>query len=279
MKKKSVKKAKLWLKDQLFYAKQGAKVVACKLASLIVVSATVIILVVFIMAASLTANRVHKVYLENKVGQNTLFIKSMPDSILQGSGTAFEVKAPSGKVYTLTNRHICELANANGELSIYDKKVTGELVTKKIVQVYDKNDLCLVEGLDGYDGLTIGDDVHVGDTVFAFGYALGEAMNVAEGRVKEYGFTTLIDPSTPLEACVGPRHAIKSINFLFFSIPVCTVTLDSINTSVFIYPGNSGSAMFNSWGNVVGVFFAGNTRTNWGNAAPLKDVKSLLSKF
>lgn len=276
---KHINKLRSYVKAQLFYAKQGiAKLLPAALKAGLNLTKLSLLTVVFIFAA-LFANKMHVKYLEKKVGDNTVFIRSMEDSKLQGSGTAFQIKTPSGKVVTMTNAHICELANDKGEIAILEKKHSNRLVTKRVLEVYKENDLCIVEGLPGYEGLDIGSDLEVGEPVYSFGYPLGEALHFSEGRVKEFGKVTLLDADTPLDRCVGPRQKVQKVQIWFFLVDVCTKTFDSVQTSMVIFGGNSGSPMVNFWGNVVGVVFAGNTRTNWGSAVPLKDVKELLKAY
>ena len=80
------------------------------------------LLVVSVTLAALFADRLHVSYLQAKGGQNVVYIRSMPDSKLQGSGTAFQMKTPSGAVVTVTNAHICQLANDKGEIAVLEKK-------------------------------------------------------------------------------------------------------------------------------------------------------------
>lgn len=272
---KKLEKAKEYLSAQKFYLKQGLQ----SLGHLLHSATRVSLLLILVLFSGLAANKMHVKYLENKVGSNTVFIRSMPDSKLQGSGTAFEMKTPSGKVITVTNAHICELANSKGEIAILEKRHSNRLIPKKVIEVYEENDLCVVEGLDGYEGLELGSDLEVGEPVFSFGYPLGQALHFSDGRVKEFGKVTLLDEETPVDKCVGPRHKVQKMQIWFFIVDVCTKSFDSVQTSMVIYGGNSGSPMVNMWGNVVGVVFAGNSRTNWGSAVPLKDLKQLLKAY
>ena len=55
-------------------------------------------------------------------------------------GTGFQVKAPSGKQYTLTNAHICAAGNKLIAHTQYGKKVEV-----KVIEIYKKHDLCIMD--------------------------------------------------------------------------------------------------------------------------------------
>ena len=281
--KKQVDSLLLNLKAQAFYAKSVAKRAAMFALDSVLPAAgstvKIAALGAFVVSCALLADKLHVKYLQDKVGRNTVFIRSMPDSKLQGSGTAFEMKTPSGAVVTVTNAHICALANSKGEIAVLEKKNSNRLITRKVIEISEQNDLCIVEGLPGYDGLTIGSKVEVGEPVFSFGYPLGEALHFSEGRVKDYGDVFIIEEGVTPAQCKGPRRHLERMTFLFFEFEVCVKSYEAIQTSMVIYPGNSGSPMVNLFGNVVGVVFASNGRTNWGSAVVLKDLEQLLSAY
>lgn len=281
------KKLKNHTKSKLKTAKKQSKQLLLevtkkffKLVNFLLSSAKLLILAIFFIFAMLFADKTHVKYLENKVGSNTVYLQSMPDSNIQGSGTGFQMQAKSGKVVTITNAHVCELANDKGMILVEEKRHSKRLLPKRVLEVYENNDLCVVEGLSGYEGLSLGDEAEIGQPVYSFGYPLGEALHFSEGRVKDMSQIYLVDSSvTSLDQCTGPRHKIVNARYFFFVFQVCVKAHDSIQTSLVIFGGSSGSPMVNIWGNVVGVIFAGNTRTNWGSAVPLKDLKELLKAY
>lgn len=280
---KKLQKIKTYISDQVFYAKKGIKNIHNKLSCLVLpfaLSATKVGLIcVFSLFTALFANKMHVKYLEYKVGSNVVFIEAMPDSKIKGSGTAFEMKTPSGAVVTVTNAHVCALANQKGEIRIVEKRHSNRAITKRVLEVYEHNDLCVVEGLAGYEGLDVGTEVEVGEPVFSLGYPLGEALHFSEGRVKEYGDVLLPQSEITPDKCVGPKLSLHTLRYFILEYTMCFKAHESIQTSLVIFGGNSGSPMVNMWGNVVGVIFAANTRTNWGSAVVLKDLKELLKAY
>jgi S1-C subfamily serine protease len=271
---KKIEALKESLRDQAFYisnfiSKTGTSL-RNPLKNTIVLGAALFI--------SLSADGLHTQYLESKVGDNTVFIRSPEGAHLQGSGTAFEMKAPSGKVYTITNAHVCGLQK-DGNVMLFEKHNSKRLVPKRVLEVYEENDLCIVEGLEGYEGLSMGSETTIGQTVWSLGFPLGEALNISKGRVKSFGISEIADMDTKPEDCKGKRRHLESIDMFFFTQLICVIDRDSVQTDMVIYPGNSGSPMVDYFGRVVGVVFASNTRTNWGSVVPLKDLQQLLKAY
>jgi S1-C subfamily serine protease len=275
-----MKKLKAKLKKQLKNLKLKSKLQSVKEPALHAArNVTVFVLcLVTALSSALVADRGHKEYLEHVIGDQVLYVESMPDSKLKGSATGFHVKAKSGNVVFITNAHVCELGNDKGMIMVRDKLNSGRGVPRRILEVYEHNDLCAVEPLPGYKGLTVASDLDVGEPVWAIGYPLGESLNISNGRVKDFGTTTL-SVNIPMDQCVGPNLQKGQVQFWFFIVDVCLITYKLVQTDIVIYGGNSGSPMLNIFGNVTGVVFAANTRTNWGRSVPLEHLNDLLSAY
>ena len=278
LKKKLSKKldhCKEFLNAQAFYL----RLMVNKIANTLKFCLKVCALAIFTAVISFSSGMIHSAYIESKVGSNTVYIRSDKDAKLQGSATGFEVKAPSGKVYTLTNAHVCGLADKNGILLVQEKRYSDRLIPKHVIEVYEDNDLCLVEGLQGYEGLTLADSSAVGDLVWAVGYPLGQGMNISSGRIKGYNPVEIADMDIPAAECTGKKMHMETFNMFFYTIDVCIVERDSVSTDVPTFPGNSGSPMVNVFGNVEGVIFASNSDTYWGSAVPLDYVNKFLKPY
>lgn len=233
-----------------------------------------------VIVLSLFAEHAHEVFLEAKVAPNVFYVESLPDAPIQARGTAFAMKAKSGKVYTVTNAHICGLRNKDNQIGVMEHR-TERIIPLRVIEVYPENDLCIVEGVTGYEGLDIGVESSVSQTVWTFGHALGEELNIAHGRVKAFKPIEMIDETvTDMTKCVGSRRHVETEYTLFFGpMTVCVKVYDTVATDVATFPGNSGSPMVDRFGKVVGVIFAGSTRSNWGFAVPLKDLRKLLEAY
>lgn len=163
---------------------------------------------------------------------------------LTGQGTGFQVEAPSGIYYLVTNKHVCSGSSQN--MLAFDV-YSGRSLPRRILERFPNADLCILEGLPGRGGLELASSrADIGDTVITLGHSLGGRLNLAKGEVKGR---------------------------------VWTLGEESVDTNLVIYPGASGSPVLNVYGNVVGVIFAGDKRSWWGYYVPLKQLKDLLRPY
>lgn len=236
----------------------------------------VILLLVLIAAAIFPHGRTQP--LLKKTSENTVKLRSPSGAERQGLGTGFQVKAPSGRVVTMTNAHVCDLAK-NDIIMVFDKKISNRYVPKRVLERYAKNDLCIVEGLEGYGGLELADSYKVGQYNYAVGYPLGEELNISGGYLKGLSDVLIGLPEVPSSECTGPDNRIMKINLFFGSYELCSIIRKAMQTNINIHPGNSGSPMVNEDEEVTGVVFATNSITKWGSSVPLEYVVDLLSAY
>lgn len=166
-----------------------------------------------------------------------------------GGGTGFHLKAPSGKYYIITNRHVCDAAGRQKYLKVsYNDKQIWSRILKKSRSV----DLCAMEPMfnAGLDLKNIANPIKyfphfaVGHGALSpvhskFGFYIGSVYVTMCMERKEYNCTAVAE---------------NYLNGYSFNI----------------IGGHSGSPIFNAFGQLVGVANAGNEAHSFG--VPLQDL-------
>lgn len=237
----------------------------------------------------------HGSFLRNKVGSKTYMIKGNSKS---GGGTGFSIIAPSGESYIMTNAHVCDHSLKVTSIPGTVLVVTPEgAIRRRVIEVSDKTDLCLIEGVPNEKGLSVGSRPNLGEIVAVVGHphlrplsiSRGEIVGQTDVSILEFVFSTgspLLDAMLEAKeaSCDLPKNAIVSVSesdpFLGeINLKLClTVTKNAYMSTAVIFPGNSGSPVVDFWGRVIGVAFASDN-TNWAMIVSLEDIKDLLSRY
>lgn len=263
-----------------------------------------VVWVALVAMIGMQAPQLHNTYIRAKVGDKVYKITGGPRT---GGGTGFQVKAKSGQSYVVTNAHVCKVSPDGQHVMVSDDN--GFSMWRNIEYVSEYSDLCLVQGVPGVEGLTLGSAPAVGEIVEAVGHpslmpttvSKGEVIGAQDIYIPE---ALVIDPNDPADAeladmlqlppemvktpdeCSLPKNEIKTqvIGYNMWTgqqikARICfDVTRSAYLSNMVIQPGNSGSPVVNFWGNVVGVVFAGD-RAGWGIAVSFKDLKQLLNNY
>ncbi len=171
-------------------------------------------------------------------------------SAASGSGFIF-----SDDGYILTNHHVIEGAN-----TITVTTYQGQSYEADLIGYDESNDLAVLKiQAEGLTPVVLGssDKLHVGDGVVAIGNPLGELT---------FSLTTGVVSALNREVTLSS-----------------TVTMDLIQTDCAINSGNSGGALFNMYGEVVGITNAkysssgsGASIDNIGFAIPMDDILQIV---
>jgi serine protease Do len=175
----------------------------------------------------------------------------------QGLGSGVIVRKNGNKVYVLTNNHVAGEAN---EISV--KLNDGRQYEAKLLGADSRRDLAVVvfETKDAVPVATLGDSdkVRVGDWALALGNPLGFESTITFGIVSAIGRRSMAGMETG--------------NFT-----------DYIQTDASINQGNSGGALVNSRGEVVGIntWIASQSGGNigLGFAIPINNAKSVIEQI
>jgi Do/DeqQ family serine protease len=175
----------------------------------------------------------------------------------QGLGSGVIVRHTGGKVYVLTNNHVAGEAE---EISV--KLNDGRRFTAQLVGADPNRDLALVMFETGEPvpvaQLGDSDSLQVGDWVLAVGSPLGFDSTVTAGIVSAIG-----------------RHSMPGMSVAGFT--------DYIQTDAAINQGNSGGALVNIYGRVVGIntWIASPSGGNvgLGFAIPVNNAKKAIDDF
>ncbi len=229
--------------------------------------------VLLIATAFLTACGSTAMDPEEKLYQDvaaSTFVLKAPSRM--AGGTGFVVDYGGFLKYTVTNAHVCLLAE--------DDKMIAEVGSNpqivKVLYISDKSDLCITTAPDGIRPLPMAESgMEHYKRYYKIGHASLYPANLESGYFLEETSVSIPDGQT-LEKCVGPKYSIQ-MNFLGQSF--CVATVEGYRTTIKTYPGDSGSPVVNAEGEVVGVAFASDSDKHWGLAIPLGAIKELLKDY
>lgn len=219
-------------------------------------------------------------------------------SYINGSGVIYDLDKENGNAYIVTNAHmVYNASGANDGYSddiyafLYGQDVSGTnwgfdsygnwvdteyQMKAKIVGVCKNYDLAVIK-VENSDVLKKNDavaatfsdeeEVYVGETVYAVGNADGEALGATVGVISKDSVEVYLD----LEGNENPSSYI---------------TLRALRTDAAINGGNSGGALFNTNGEIVGMVNSKNDASdidNMGYAIPAslakRVVKSMIDNY
>lgn len=173
--------------------------------------------------------------------------------------------------HILTNTHVVTLDGATANASIEVQLADGTVRSATVVGTDPTSDLAVIK-LDSTSGLTLtpatlgdSDALNVGDTTVAIGAPLGLSNTVTTGVVSNLVRTIEVASSAADESTTdsgsGTTDPFGSSPFQF-EIPgqqsqstssSSTIAINVIQTDAAVNPGNSGGALINSNGEVIGI--------------------------
>ena len=216
---------------------------------------------------------IHTAFIRSTVGSKVVTIRGK-----RGGGTGFHVQARSGKIYILTNAHICALqesGNVNVRL-----EGSSRYIPRRVIEVFAKHDLCLVEPVVGVGGVGLSNGVGFGEVIGLIGHPRLTPLTLTKGQFLGYTNIELLEKKNVTQSeCNGRFIEISDplLQLLIGAKSFCFRTLNAGHISNTTYPGNSGSPVVNFYGNLVGVLFAGNSRAiTEGYIVPIKFIKEFL---
>ena len=171
------------------------------------------------------------------------------------SGSGFIISSDG---YILTNHHVIEASSAV-TVALYD----GTTYDAKVIGYDASNDIAVLKvEAEGLEPVVLGDssNMNVGDSVVAIGNPLGElTFSLTSGAVSAMD-----------------REVTLSGN----------ITMDLIQTDCAINSGNSGGALFNMYGEVIGITNAKYSSSsgeasidNIGFAIPINDIMPIVESI
>jgi S1-C subfamily serine protease len=198
-----------------------------------------------------------------------------PDNLDSG-GTGFSVETPSGRTFTLTNAHVCNMTNRGFIVA----EQNGRMRRLAIIEISSEADLCLLEGVSGEEGLTVASQgvVPMGEKLFIVGHPYLQPTSLTNGFLNEKGLVGISYCQRLGGKSLANYRILPDDELPISLFDDCIKIRYSYFTDAGSAPGNSGSAVTNMDGEVVGVLFAGNGR-GISLVVPLEAIHKFLAGY
>ena len=198
----------------------------------------------------------------DKVYDSQVYIESYKNNRQTGSGSGFVYKKDDKYGYILTNHHVID-----GASSIQTTNMQGQTVTAKVLGSDEYTDVAVlrVEASAVLSVAELGksENSNIGDTIFAVGSPMG----------KEYiGSVT--------KGIISGKNRSVTVNST--NNPSTQYVVEVIQVDAALNPGNSGGALVNINGEVIGITsmkLVEDEIEGMGFAIPIELVESILDKL
>jgi S1-C subfamily serine protease len=189
----------------------------------------------------------------------------------QSGGTGVILDSHPGVSHILTNKHVCQLVQVGGKV-ITDN---GSKYPVDSYQVYTKHDLCLIEV-----ETDLGVNTKVADRApkdydnsIVVGHPSLLPTMITVGHFSQSRIISLVVGMSPCDGKENDDDALMC--FLMGGKPI-TKIYEAQATSSLIMPGSSGSAVYNTKGELSGLIFAGSQGLSYGFLVPWAYVNDFL---
>lgn len=243
--------------------------------------ALVILTSVVLAIAMVLAPSLHQSYLLLKA--RTQVFRLLNPANHKSGGTGFTIKAPSGKLYTLTNEHVCSMTPLP-YVDAMSPSDSQRFIRLRKIEKAANTDLCVLDAMPDASPVNLAGSFKLGEEVFLIGYPFLEPLTLTHGQTNTLeNIDVALDVNLEESICTERGGRVVPSTDLFSLLngisTYCVKTVLSVRTTLQTYPGNSGSPVLDTWGNLIGVLFAGNNYTNWGYMVPLSEIKKFLSIY
>lgn len=182
------------------------------------------------------------------------------DGSTRSGGTGFLLDAEEFGKIIVTNRHVCEVADPDGYILLLQAE---RMYWSKIIAKSDRTDLCLIYApkevksrSDGYKYASR--KLHINQEIIVFGHPWLSPLKQSGGYFTNT-VITYFNPSDFFDESSG-------------------VLMHMGRLTVHISPGNSGSPVLNSDGELVGIIFAYEVMTGKGLMVPVEALKEFVNE-
>lgn len=189
-----------------------------------------------------------------------------------GRGTGWIAKAKSGKLYMVTNGHVCE--SAKESMNTEKNGVLSELT----IRYRDpRHDICLLDAPKKAVALPLAKKVYKEKEAYAVGFPAVEFMTSQQGLVKGYEIVSMPYPLPPGQCKDLPKFEIYKRKLENGKTEeICVFHGNTVVTTIQSDSGGSGSPILNDDEEVIGMVMLTTGNISWAQGVPLDELKRVL---
>ena len=190
-------------------------------------------------------------------------------------GSGVVIANMNDESFILTNRHVCEVAKNGGRVI----STQGQNHLVKSMRKSETHDLCVITASGNYgksSKIAESGPATYDDSIIS-GHPQLLPNVITRGH---FSGTQVIQVFTGVDKCTDEDMADNKMGmlcFFFGGIPVIK-TYETVVSTAMIMVGSSGSAVYNSSGEISGLVFAGSGGLSYAYIVPFEYVKAFLSK-